>query len=203
MKLLNLSPNKAIYAIGDAAHSIKPHLAQGSAMALEDAYFLANLITNKNKAKDIHQMLKIREKRVNRVINKSSQNSIEIAKFLETKEIIKTVFHPALEQHPDHELWKKDFKGASGLFAIEFHDNVYEEAVDIIADNCKIFGIGSSWGGYSSLISMMNVSESRNIKTSYIPKGVYLRIYTGSENINDLLNDFKNGIKILRKFLKL
>ena len=43
-------------------------------MALEDAYFLANLITNKNKAKDIHQMLKIREKRVNRVINKSSQN---------------------------------------------------------------------------------------------------------------------------------
>ena len=71
---LNLSPNKAIYAIGDAAHSIKPHLAQGSAMALEDAYFLANLITNKYKVKDIHQMLKIREKRVNRVINKSSQN---------------------------------------------------------------------------------------------------------------------------------
>ena len=71
---LNLSPNKAIYAIGDAAHSIKPHLAQGSAMALEDAYSLTNLITNKNKTEDIHQMLKIREKRVNRVINKSSQN---------------------------------------------------------------------------------------------------------------------------------
>tara|TARA_B100001093_G_scaffold218637_1_gene209654 strand:+ start:241 stop:1368 length:1128 start_codon:yes stop_codon:yes gene_type:complete len=71
---LNLCPNKDIYAIGDAAHSIKPHLAQGSAMALEDAYFLTNLITNKNKAKDIHHMLKIREKRVNRVINKSSQN---------------------------------------------------------------------------------------------------------------------------------
>ena len=133
-------------------------------------------------------------------LKKSSQNSIEIAKFLETKNIIKKVLHPALEQHPDHELWKRDFKGASGLFAIEFHDNVLEEAIDMIADNCKIFGIGSSWGGYSSLISMMNVSESRNIKTSYIPKGVYLRIYTGSENINDLLNDFKNGIKILRKF---
>jgi len=71
---LNLSSERAIYPIGDAAHSIKPHLAQGSAMALEDAYFLTKLITNKNKTKDIHQMLKIREKRINRVINKSSQN---------------------------------------------------------------------------------------------------------------------------------
>ena len=128
-------------------------------------------------------------------LNKSSQNSIEIAKFLETKEIIKTVFHPALEQHPDHELWKKDFKGASGLFAIEFHDNVYEEAVDIIADNCKIFGIGSSWGGYSSLLSTMNVSENRNLKSSYVPTGNYLRIYTGSEDTEDLIGDLDVGLK--------
>ena len=128
-------------------------------------------------------------------LKKSSQNSIEIAKFLETKEIIKTVFHPALEQHPDHELWKRDFKGASGLFAIEFHDNVYEEAIDIIADNCKIFGIGSSWGGYSSLLSTMNVSENRNLKSSYVPTGNYLIIYTGSEDTEDLIRDLNVGFE--------
>jgi len=128
-------------------------------------------------------------------LKKSSQNSLEIAKFLETKNIIKTVFHPALEQHPDHELWKRDFKGASGLFAIEFHDNVYEEAIDIIADNCKIFGIGSSWGGYSSLLSTMNVSENRNLKSSYVPTGNYLRIYTGSEDTEDLIGDLNVGFE--------
>ena len=131
-------------------------------------------------------------------LKKSSQNSLEIAKFLETKNIIKTVFHPALEQHPDHELWKRDFKGASGLFAIEFHDNVFEEAIDIIADNCQIFGIGSSWGGYSSLLSTMNVSENRNLKSSYIPTGNYLRIYTGSEDTKDLINDLNFGFEKLR-----
>ena len=136
-------------------------------------------------------------------LEQSSFNSLKLAKFLENLKEVKYVMHPALTQHPDHKLWKRDFKGASGLFAIEFNDNISEEAVNKLANSLKIFGIGSSWGGYSSLISMMNVSESRNIKTSYIPKGVYLRIYTGSENINDLLNDFKNGIKILRKFLKL
>ena len=132
-------------------------------------------------------------------LKKSSQNSLEIAKFLETKNIIKTVFHPALEQHPDHELWKRDFKGASGLFAIEFHDNVYEEAIDIIADNCKIFGIGSSWGGYSSLLSTMNVSENRNLKSSYVPTGNYLRIYTGSEDTEDLIRDLNVGFEKFKK----
>ena len=116
---------------------------------------------------------------------------------METKNIIKKVFHPALQQHPDHDLWKRDFKGASGLFAIEFHDNVFEDAVDIIADNCQIFGIGSSWGGYSSLLSTMNVSENRNLKSSYVPTGNYLRIYTGSENTEDLISDLNVGFEKL------
>ena len=134
-------------------------------------------------------------------LQKSSQNSFEIAKFLETKSIIKKVFHPALNQHPDHKLWKRDFKGASGLFAIEFHDNVFEEAIDIIADNCQIFGIGSSWGGYSSLLSTMNVSENRNLKSSYIPTGNYLRIYTGSEDTEDLIGDLNVGFENLKSKL--
>ena len=82
-------------------------------------------------------------------------------------------------------------------FAIEFHDNVYEEAIDIIADNCKIFGIGSSWGGYSSLLSTMNVSENRNLKSSYVPTGNYLRIYTGSEDTEDLIGDLNVGFEKL------
>ena len=78
-------------------------------------------------------------------------------------------------------IWKKDFKGASGIFAIEFKDNISQEAVDNLANSCKIFGIGASWGGYSSLLSMMEISENRNLKSSYVPSGVYLRIYTGTE----------------------
>ena len=62
-----------------------------------------------------------------------------------------------------------------------------------MADACKIFGIGASWGGYSSLLSTMNVGENRYLKSSYVPKGEYLRIYTGSENIYDLINDLENG----------
>ena len=135
-------------------------------------------------------------------LKQSSDNSFAIAQFLENKDEVKRVIHPALSQHPDHKIWKRDFKGASGLFAIEFHDNVTEKNVDILANSCEIFGIGASWGGYSSLLSTMNVSENRNLKSSYIPSGQYLRIYTGSEEIQDLKNDLDLGFKKLKEIIK-
>ena len=131
-------------------------------------------------------------------LKKSSENSLKIAKFLEKKDIVKRVIHPALKQHPDHDIWKRDFMGASGIFAIEFENNISEKQVDMLADNCQIFGIGASWGGYSSLLSTMNVAENRNLKSSFIPSGQYLRIYAGTEDTEDLINDLNNGFKKLK-----
>ena len=126
-------------------------------------------------------------------LKQSSENSFAIAKYLETKKEVKKVIHPALTQHPEHEKWKKYFNGSSGLFAIEFQDYITQTDVDRLADACEIFGIGASWGGYSSLLSTMNISENRHLKSSYVPKGEYLRIYAGSENIDDLINDLEKG----------
>ena len=47
-------------------------------------------------------------------------------------------------------------------------------------------------------LSTMNVSENRNLKSSYIPSGQYLRIYTGTEDTEDLINDLNNGFKKLK-----
>jgi cystathionine beta-lyase len=126
-------------------------------------------------------------------LKQSSENSFALAKYLETKKEVKKVIHPALTQHPEHEKWKKYFNGSSGLFAIEFQDYITQTDVDRLADACKIFGIGASWGGYSSLLSTMNISENRHLKSSYVPKGEYLRVYAGSENIDDLINDLEKG----------
>ena len=126
-------------------------------------------------------------------LKQSSENSFALAKYLETKKEVKKVIHPALTQHPEHEKWKKYFNGSSGLFAIEFQDYITQTDVDRLADACEIFGIGASWGGYSSLLSTMNISENRHLKSSYVPKGEYLRVYAGSENIDDLIHDLEKG----------
>ena len=128
-------------------------------------------------------------------LKKSSDNSIEVANFLETKEEVKQVIHPALE------VWKKDFKGASGVFAMEFKDNISKEAINELVNNCKIFKIGTSWGGHHSLLATTDISKSRKLNSSYVPSGQYLRIYTGTEDIESLLNDLDFAFKRMRQYI--
>lgn len=134
-------------------------------------------------------------------LEKSSKNSIEIAKYLEKNKQIKKVIHPALRQHPDHKLWKKYFKGSCGVFAIEFQDKIDEYAINQLANNCKLFNIGTSWGGHHSLLATTDVSKCRNLSTSYVPSGQYLRIYTGTEEAKDLINDLDNAFNKMKEYI--
>jgi cystathionine beta-lyase/cystathionine gamma-synthase len=50
-----------------------------------------------------------------------------------------------------HELWKRDFIGASGLFRIVLQP-VAKARIDAMLDSMQLFGMGWSWGGFESLI---------------------------------------------------
>ena len=103
-----------------------------------------------------------------------------------------------MNTHPDHKIWKRDFKGASGIFGIEFKKEIKEKAVEYFADQCKLFGKGASWGGYESLMTMTDLASSRSLPSSYVPKGQYLRIYIGIEDIEDLIEDINSSLKKMR-----
>ena len=61
------------------------------------------------------------------------------------------ILYPALPGDPGHALWKRDFKGACGLFGFELKP-VSDTAVAAFVDGLHHFGIGYSWGGFESLI---------------------------------------------------
>jgi len=134
-------------------------------------------------------------------LKQSQENSIKLAHFLTKQKEVKKVYHPALKEHPDHKLWKRDFSGACGIFGIEFEDYITTKMAEFFADNCLLFGKGASWGGYESLMTMTDVKSNRTINTSYVPKGEYLRIYVGIENIEDILDDVRDAFtKMGKKF---
>ncbi len=135
-------------------------------------------------------------------LKQSQENSIKLAHFLTKQKEIKKVYHPALKEHPDHKLWKRDFSGACGIFGIEFEDYITTKMAEFFSDNCLLFGKGASWGGYESLMTMTDIKSNRTINTSYVPKGEYLRIYVGIENIKDILDDVRNSFTIMRKKFK-
>ena len=135
-------------------------------------------------------------------LKQSQENSIKLAHFLTKQKEVKKVYHPALKEHPDHKLWKRDFSGACGIFGIEFEDYITTKMAEFFADNCLLFGKGASWGGYESLMTMSDVKSNRTINTSYVPKGEYLRIYVGIENIEDILDDVRVSFTKMRKKFK-
>lgn len=51
-------------------------------------------------------------------LERHQRSALELARWLAGRPEVARVLHPALPGHPGHDLWKRDFTGASGLFSI-------------------------------------------------------------------------------------
>jgi cystathionine beta-lyase len=97
------------------------------------------------------------------------------------------VLHPALPTCPGHEFFKRDFKGASGLFSVVLKPG-YEAALDKAMTDLKLFKIGASWGGTHSLAVPMAID--RKLGGAFGKgKGTILRFSIGLEDEQDLWAD--------------
>jgi cystathionine beta-lyase len=106
--------------------------------------------------------------------------ALKIAQWLKQQPRVGRVLHPALPDCPGHELWKRDFKGSSGLFTFELDGDPAA-----FVDSLHLFGIGFSWGGYESLA--MPVHPVRTV--SKHPAGNLVRLHVGLEDPDDLMED--------------
>ncbi len=119
------------------------------------------------------------------------ESGLKIARWLQERPEVIRVMHPGLPQDPSHDLWKRDFTGASGLFGF-----VIESANPIKAaammDGLKYFGMGSSWGGFESLLIPASPEKNRTA-TSWNPGGFTMRMHVGLEDADDLITDLDAG----------
>lgn len=117
---------------------------------------------------------------------------LRVARWLASRPEVARVMHPALETDPGHELWKRDFQGASGLFAIELVPGP-KAAVAAFLDGLKLFGLGYSWGGFESLAIPFDAGPIRTA-TRWSPLGPTIRIHIGLEEVEDLIADLDAGL---------
>jgi cystathionine beta-lyase len=122
---------------------------------------------------------------------------LEVARWLESRPEIERVLHPALESHPDHALWKRDFKGATSLFSIVMKPGS-QEALAAFIDDLDLFGIGASWGGYESLALPIDPRAVRTA-TTWDAEGPAVRLHIGLEDTADIIADLEAGLERWRK----
>lgn len=123
------------------------------------------------------------------------KSSVKIAKWLEARPEVEAVFHPALESHAGHAIWKRDFTGACGLFSIALYP-IGQDALEAFIDNLQLFGLGVSWGGFESLA--LPFYPSRQVSHwSYDGPGV--RIHIGLEDSDDLIADLEQAFTCMQE----
>jgi cystathionine beta-lyase len=111
--------------------------------------------------------------------------AIRIAEWLETRPEVAQVMSPALPGDLGHAIWKRDFLGASGLFAFALKPEFAGSRRGFI-DALKLFALGGSWGGYESLV--MPIDPPRTV-TQYAHPGAGVRLHVGLEDVDDLIAD--------------
>ena len=122
-------------------------------------------------------------------LKRHEESALTIARWLKEQPQVGAVLHPALPDCPGHEVWKRDFKGASGLFSFELK-NVDQAVRDAFADSLELFGIGFSWGGYESLV--LPIEPVRTV--SRAPAENLVRLHIGLEDPEDLIEDLAGAL---------
>ena len=127
-------------------------------------------------------------------------NGLRLAEWLQDRPEVAEVLHPALPGAPGHEIWKRDFLGASSLFGFILRPEFSgQNQLAALIDGMRFFGIGDSWGGYLSLMKPADVPRS----STYWPRpdraeGQLMRIHIGLEDPDDLIADLEAGFGRMR-----
>ena len=127
-------------------------------------------------------------------LQRHCENGLALARWLKARPEVARVIHPALETDPGHAIWKRDFKGASGLFAIALEPVAHDKLAAFL-DGLKLFGLGYSWGGYESLIVPAKIHRTAR---PFPASGPVLRIHAGLEDAGDLIQDLEQGFARMR-----
>ncbi|MFC5412304.1 cystathionine gamma-synthase [Larkinella bovis] len=125
------------------------------------------------------------------------ENALKIAQYLRQHPKVSQVNYPGLEDHPQHELAKRQMRGFGGMVSFELHGDSLPEAVRVM-ESFKVFSLGESLGGVESLCthpaSMTHASIPKEEREKNGLKDTLIRLSVGIEDADDLMADLAQAI---------
>ena len=128
------------------------------------------------------------------------ENAEEVAQFLKSNPAIDTVYYPGFEDHPGHDIAKKQQKGFGAMISFELKGGV--ESVKTLFDKLELFTLAQSLGGVESLISHPSTMTHAGMELeAQIEAGIsqsLVRISVGIEDIEDILADLSQALSSIK-----
>ncbi|MEV7616211.1 PLP-dependent aspartate aminotransferase family protein [Streptomyces sp. NPDC089799] len=124
------------------------------------------------------------------------RSALTVAQWLQSQPEVQRVLFPALDTDPGHKLWQSQFSGAAGPFTVELAP-CSEEAFTRFIDALSLFSIGTSWGGFESLVMPAVPHHLRALATpANTPR--LIRFHIGLESPQDLCDDLAAALAVIQ-----
>src|SRR3984957_600047 len=132
-------------------------------------------------------------------MQRHEENAIAIAHALDKHPLVRQVYFPGLENHPGHEIAKKQMSGFGGMVSFEI-DGTLADVVTFVKSR-RYFTLAESLGGVKSLIShpatMTHASIPAETRAELGLSDTLIRLSPGCENSKDLVEDLLEGLERL------
>lgn len=126
------------------------------------------------------------------------ENGEKVAQYLNNHPKIKTVFYPGLEDHPFHEIAKKQMSGFGGMVSFTFASGAKADSIKFL-ENLKVFTLAESLGGVESLANhpalMTHASIPEDKRKEIGISDDLVRLSVGIEDADDLIADLEQALK--------
>jgi cystathionine gamma-lyase len=133
-------------------------------------------------------------------MQRHQENAQHIAEWLERHEGAERVIYPGLPSHPQHELAKRQMRGAGGIVSFVINGDL--ERARRFLKACRLFTCAESLGGVESLIEHPAIMTHASLPAEYRKKlGIvdgFIRISVGIEDVEDLIADLEQAFRASR-----
>lgn len=125
------------------------------------------------------------------------ENGEKIAKYLKSNPKVDKVYWPGFEDHPNHDIAKKQMTGFGGMISFTTAEGTEKSAVTIL-EKLKVFTLAESLGGVESLaghpasMTHASIPKEEREKTGVVDS--LIRLSVGIEDDEDLIEDLKQAL---------
>ncbi|NNE78315.1 MAG: cystathionine gamma-synthase [Pricia sp.] len=130
-------------------------------------------------------------------IQRHCENGRAVAEYLASHPKIEKVYWPGFEDHPNHDIAKKQMKDFGGMISFITKGGNYDDAIKIV-EKLRVFTLAESLGGVESLAghpaSMTHASIPKEEREKSGVVDSLIRLSVGIEDEADLISDLEQAI---------
>lgn len=129
-------------------------------------------------------------------MKKHEENAIKIAEFLDSHPKVSTLTYPGLPSHPMYDVAKEQMSGFSGMISLELKGGI--PAGEKFLNSVKLSLLAESLGSVETMVlhpaSMTHGDVPKEYRLTHGLSDGLVRISVGIENVDDIINDFKQAL---------